>query len=328
MENIQVILDTANKFLKNHIFTIENAFMIPKANLDVKIKLLKIKDYVSVGELKPFIQYELQILDQKDDFLNNFIHRLMRNEKEITIDTKNTSFYTERIKLEPEVKNFLNHFSIEYPLICTKVINKRFDDNQINESLIYEGVYDLAVRQVVKDIISLFKYQRDGEFSLPDDLYENEESYNFRKLPTDFNVEVIAKQDENVYPYELDANYYRDEDVIEVIIISSPDIMEKELSDLVKDLNELIRHEFEHMSQYYRDYYFPDEPENNFDYYSQKHELEAQFAGFRRRAKKEKRTIEDVAREWFGKNQSKHGLNRDEIEKVIKKIISLKNNGR
>mgnify|MGYP003350517992 CR=1 FL=1 len=65
--------------------------------------------------------------------------------------------------------------------------------------------------------------------------------------------------------------------------------------------------------------------EKSFEYYNQPHELEAQLAGFRRRAKKEKRNINDVSKEWFEKYLSKHNLSADEIETTIKNIL---NNGR
>jgi hypothetical protein len=58
-------------------------------------------------------------------------------------------------------------------------------------------------------------------------------------------------------------------------------------------------------------------------YYSQKHELEAQIAGFIRRAKKERKPLEVVIRNWFDKNQGKRKLSSNDVEIIIKKLLEL-----
>ena len=69
-------------------------------------------------------------------------------------------------------------------------------------------------------------------------------------------------------------------------------------------------------------YKFPKkEPKDPYKYYTQPHELEAQRAGFRRRAKGERVDFETLVRNWFVKNPHKHNLNPDQQEKVIQKII-------
>ena len=65
------------------------------------------------------------------------------------------------------------------------------------------------------------------------------------------------------------------------------------------------------------------EPKKPLKYYTQKHELAAQIAGFKRRARKERKPLEDVIRSWFNKNQLKHRLSPKNVEVVINRILEL-----
>jgi len=55
---------------------------------------------------------------------------------------------------------------------------------------------------------------------------------------------------------------------------------------------------------------------------TQQHEIEAQIAGFKRRAKQEGKDLETVIRDWFKRNQNKHGLEPKQIEKIIQRLLS------
>ena len=96
------------------------------------------------------------------------------------------------------------------------------------------------------------------------------------------------------------------------------------MEELHFELNELIRHELEHIIQIERGDDIPEkEPKQPIKYYSQPHELQAQIAGFKRRAKKERKPLEDVIRNWFEKNKSKHRLSLKNVEVVINRILEL-----
>ena len=58
----------------------------------------------------------------------------------------------------------------------------------MNESLITEARYDNVIRTLVKDIISLYKFQREGEFSLPEDIRGEENmTYSFPEFKNEFS---------------------------------------------------------------------------------------------------------------------------------------------
>jgi hypothetical protein len=195
--------------------------------------------------------------------------------------------------------------------------------NEINESVINEGRYDNIVRKVVKDIMSVVKYQKEGEYVLPEDI-SDKMVYTSPKLYSPFSIELTLNTSEDVETVEVNGEYYPNEDIILIEIVSNPNLDREILEELHFELNELVRHEIEHMSQLDRGEEFPEyEPEDSLEYYTQKHELEAQLAGFIRRAQKERKPLEDVIRGWFIKNYSKHNLSPKDVEKVIKRILEL-----
>jgi hypothetical protein len=197
-----------------------------------------------------------------------------------------------------------------------------FIGKNIKKSLIMENKYDDIVVKIVNDVIQIYKRNKEGEFVLPEDIGD-EMTYHFPELDTDFTVELIMDLDESVEEYDVDANYYRDEDTIELRIVSNPKLGKKIPEEMISDLEEHIRHEIEHMIQHLSGYEFPDdEPSNPIDYYSQPHELDAQRAGFNVRAKKEKKSLESVAKNWFEKNKKKHRLSDEEIKKIVNKILN------
>lgn len=191
------------------------------------------------------------------------------------------------------------------------------------KKLIVEGKYDSVVRQIVRDIVSIFNYNRKGEFLLPEDMERNEEEYQFPQLDVPLQVYLDLSESDNVEGFDVEADYYRDEDLIAITIISNPRFGDSIIQELVGELNEVVRHELEHIIQHEKGFNFPKkEPRTPLKYYSQPHELEAQRAGFKRRSKAEKIDYENLVRNWFENNKHKHRLTPSEIEVVVKKIIS------
>jgi hypothetical protein len=219
-----------------------------------------------------------------------------------------------------KLSDLLKYFSLPNAIL-TKVVNE-VEPMKLNESLIKEARFDNAVRTVVKDVIALFKHQREGDFGLPEDLKPDELTYKFPDMETEFSIFLDLQLDKNVEGVDVDADYYRDEDLIYLTIISNPSHGYTNLQELTSELNEVLRHEFEHIKQMEQGYKFPKkEPTDPYKYYTQPHELEAQKAGFRRRAKGERVDFETLVRSWFAKNPHKHNLNPQQQEKVIQKII-------
>jgi len=321
------VLDRVNKFFKNYTFEVYYLFDSegePVAPTNVKIKLTGVKDFVLMGDLKPFITYTAYILpsNENSDKFNSILSAHFG--RETTIKTFDHGAYGNFAwVMTKKLSELLKYFSLP-GAILTEVVNE-VDPMKMNESLITEARYDNVIRTLVKDIISLYKFQREGEFSLPEDIRGEENmTYSFPEFKNQFSIDLNLAKDDDVDTVEVDAAYYRDEDIIEVTIVSNPEIGLHNIQELIGELNETIRHELEHVSQYQKGYDFPiKEPKNPLKYYTQPHELEAQLAGFKRRSRKENRDLEEVMRGWFRRNQSKHRLKPKQVEILINKLLEM-----
>jgi hypothetical protein len=277
-----------------------------------------------MGNYKPFVMYTAYILpsNKKSDKFNSVLSAHFGRETEIqTFDSG--AYGNFGWVMTKKLSELLKYFSLP-DAILTKVVNE-VEPIKLNENLIVEGRYDSIVRELVRDIVSFYKYQREGEFLLPEDLKgEKFNSYKFPGINNEFVIELNLEIDDEVENIDIDAAYYREEDVIEITIISNPEMGYKNLELLIGELNETLRHELEHIYQYQKGYKFPKrEPTSPIKYYLQPHELEAQRAGFKRIAKLEKKPLIDVITNWFNKNKKRHRLSDKEVEKVIKKILEI-----
>lgn len=326
MNTIDFPIERINKYLDNHIFEV---YLQPTHDEDftvltnVKVKLTGGKNYIYMGTEIPNVQYTIYILptNKSSDVINKMWGDVYGKEKDI--NTSSREYPELRWVMNEKIQNFLQYFSVNKNAICTKVVNE-LADNQLKESLITEARYDNVVRTLVKDIISLYKSQREGEFSLPEDIRgENHMTYHFPGIDDDFSIDLNLATDDDVDTVEIDAAYYRDENIIEVTIVSNPDLGSQNIQELIGELNETLRHELEHISQHQKGYNFPKEPRNPLKYYTQPHELEAQLAGFKRRSRKENKDLEQVIRGWFRRNEKKHRLKPKQVETIINKLIEM-----
>lgn len=323
LDEIKQGIISANKYLKDHVFEV---YYIPDAegNLNVptnvKIKLTGVKHLLDMGTSKPFVTFTAYILpsNKESDKINSVLSLQFGRETEV-----NTFDIGEYYQFGWVITNILSHLLKYFSLpnaTLTKVVNE-IEPMKLNEGLIVEGKYDGITRELVKDIISLFKHQRQGEFGLPEDLHPEKLEYEFKGLDG-FSLFLDLQLDKDIQGVDVDAEYYRDDNLIYLTIVSNPDAKYSILQELTSELNEVLRHELEHVKQEQQDYEFPNkEPKNPVKYYTQPHELDAQRAGFKRRAKGENVNFETVVRQWFEKNKHKHKMNPKQAEKVIQQII-------
>ena len=182
-----------------------------------------------------------------------------------------------------------------------------------------------VIRTLVKDIITVFKGEDEGEYYLPNYL-DNEDFYNFLDFNHDLTIELNLVEDESLDSFKLDAWLWGNEDVIEVVITYNPNIKNNITFKLIGELNEVIGHEIRHIDQKYRNLFDINVPEEKdpYKYYTQPHEIDAQVFGFKRLSKLTKRPFEVVVKEWFDTHEDVHKLNADEVDDVISKILKYK----
>jgi hypothetical protein len=178
------------------------------------------------------------------------------------------------------------------------------------------------IREVVRDIIQIFKNEEEGEFYLPEEVRDEESYYDFKRF--NLGVELIIQPSDDVDDFLLNAELYREESIIAILIVYNPENKNRILYDLVGELNELVAHELRHIYQQKYNTFDIDveEPEDPFEYYTQPHEIDAQIAGFKRMSQITKKPFEEVVRNWFEKNKDTHKLGDDQKEEVIKMILT------
>ena len=197
---------------------------------------------------------------------------------------------------------------------------------EIKKSLILEkSEQTQLIRQIVRDIIQIYKSNGDGEFYLPEDLSGEEMEY--RSPKNSVSVELTLEMSDTVDDYMSTAFFVRDENVIEIKIVYNPKNKRKITYDLIGELNEIIAHELRHLYQRDTDLFdFSDEDDEEeelppFEYYSQPEEIDAQVYGFRRMKKVTRRPFEELVRNWFRTHKEIHQLNEKEQEKIIEMIL-------
>lgn len=326
MEYMDETIKNINKILKKQTFNVETSDF----NCKVKFHITGEKEYISVGEKTKHLQYVLYILPSGNEDSDMFYSIMARQHGRETQITTHSRIYWDIMRPTTRVlQNFLKYFSIDEPVICVKIINliKPYDMDEIkkiNEGRNEERRLDVVTRKLVQDIIQFFKYQREGEFDLPEDLGEGEMVYNYPGFDG-FSISLDLELDDEIEGIDVDADLYYDDDMIIVKIISNPNAGYTNLSELTDELNEVLRHEIEHIKQHSEGYKFPKkEPKSPEKYYTQQHELDAQRAGFKKKAKSTGTDFETLVRNWFEKNPHKHKLNQIQKEKVIQKILDTK----
>jgi hypothetical protein len=326
MNPINFPIERINQFFENHIFEVylqpthDEDYTVPT---NVKVKLTGVKDYISIGDKKPHVEYTLYILptNETSDAWSNMYGQMYGND--VDINTSGQEYANLRWIISEKLTNFLKYFGVDMPAICTKVINE-VRAMKLTEGIITEGILDKTTRMLVQDVIKFFKYQREGEYGLPEDLSQEEMVYSLPGFEG-FSIFLDLQTDEDIEGVDVDGDLYFDDDIVNITIISNPNAGYTNLDELTRELNDIIRHELEHIKQHRDGMKMPSrEPKSPEKYYTQPHELGAQRAGFRKRAKSEKADFETIVRQWFEKNSHKHNLNPTQKEKVIQKILDTK----
>jgi hypothetical protein len=334
MSIIDFPIERINEFLSDHSFVVTKPLgehIEVDGNLTVKIKLTGIKPMISVGEWNNFIEYTLILEEVNDNHLQSILGYMFASVKthDYVISNTNTKFYLLTTQVNQLLRNFLTYFGINDYVTCTRIIDKvtNIDPKYMTESIISEGKYSNVIRHVVKDILKVFKHQKEGEYQLPEDISTEEEDmvYDFPQLGSSFTVNLILSLNDEIDTVDVDGEYYEDDDSIDIRIESNPNLDRETLEELHFELNELVAHELQHLIQRDDGYVFPKkETKKSLKYYTQPHEIDAQITGFKRRAQKERKPYEDVVRSWFKRNQLKHQLTQDEMGVVINKLLGGK----
>jgi hypothetical protein len=190
--------------------------------------------------------------------------------------------------------------------------------------LLNEGSkWDQPIRTMVRDIVTIIKNDDTGSWLLPIDVSDNTE-YKFYNTP---GVQIYFDWD---YDYNIDGEYYLNgdydgnTDTMNVILMINPKYHPQSMYDIVADLNDIVRHEYEHHLQ---EWGYADEEETGKDsrrgisYYLKKNEIPAEIEGFRRIVKLRKETPEKVIKDWFQRHKNIHKFSDKQLSRLLPQLV-------
>ena len=79
----------------------------------------------------------------------------------------------------------------------------------------------LAIRTIIKDIITIVKNNNGGFFKLPEDI-NDEPFYNFRNTKIKYDIELTIELSDKVDSFILNGDYIPNEEIIELYLIYNP----------------------------------------------------------------------------------------------------------
>jgi len=201
--------------------------------------------------------------------------------------------------------------------------------NENKNSLILErnkGDLRKIIRDVVKDIVNIFKTNDEGEFYLPEYFDEDNMTYESPNLSTPFSVELTIEENDSIENFRVNAAQADDDDTIIIIIHYNPSKKTNLIYDLIGELNEIVAHELRHIVQTEKESFDfgNSEIEDPYEYYTQPHEIDAQYFGFKRLSKLTKIPFDVVVKRWFQTHKDIHKLNDEQIKDIVSKILNYR----
>jgi hypothetical protein len=170
------------------------------------------------------------------------------------------------------------------------------------------------VRGIIQKIVNTLKKKEEGEFNIP--FMSGGEEYNIM-VDIRFNDKIESARD-----FDLNSFYNTDTGDVEILIQVDPDRIKKSLFSIVGELNDDLTHELQHSRQSEEGRIDDEDFQgNNFEYFMQPNEIEAQYFGLKQKAKSMGLPMEDVIDDWFMFRQDKFELTDNEVAKIKTAVL-------
>jgi hypothetical protein len=288
---------------------------------DFTFQIDKIKPMISVGEWSDHALVEVTLYVDP----NTILGKLVSGEyKDIFGDSEQLlRFYPIKNGTADKITKALKLVS-DLNVIVTSIKPVLDTKNKNTEPIMEQRTNRNKVREIVRNIsfdlkndLHSTRMKNIGLYDVGfDDPIDVELYVNY---PVVFDKRKRNKKNQELLkPYNVEGHW--DDDVYAIRIIVNID-SQADLSmmyDLIGELNDVVTHELEHVNQSKGGYEFPEkEYEQNKRYYLQQHEIEAQVVGFKRKAKLQKRPIEEVIREYFERRKIRKDLINLFVERLM-----------
>jgi hypothetical protein len=316
-------VDRLNNFLKGKTFPYKRGIFdydLPGENdFDFKFQILGYKKMISVGEYYDYTIVSVTLLNFRDELSQMLFLRRLNGDFLKKYFKENMYYF--RNNLNTEIRDILKVFDEDARVTIQDI---DIETPKGKETLQEQNTMRQPLRDIVKNIVGVFKNNDEGEFTLPEDLNPDELVYDIGKVGSPFNIELTIEPDETIKTVVVDGNYWGDDDTIEIIIKYNLNVKSKIIYELVGKLNETLAHEIRHIIQSNKGIFDLDVPEEKdpYKYYTQPHELDALKFGFKRLAKLRKIPLKVAVQDWFDNHKEIHRLKDNQVGDVISKIIN------
>jgi hypothetical protein len=170
------------------------------------------------------------------------------------------------------------------------------------------------VRGIIQKIVNTLKKKQEGEYYFP--FMSGGEEYNVM-VDIRFNDEIESARD-----FDLNSFYNTNTGDVEILIQVDPDRLEKSLFSIIGELNDDLTHELQHSRQSEEGRLDDEDFQgDNFEYFMQPNEIEAQYFGLKKKAKSMGLPMKDVIDDWFMFRQEKFELTDDEVAKIKSAVL-------
>lgn len=313
-----------NNLLKDKTFNYTgNLLHDIDCDIDFKIELLGYRNMISVGTEYPYMRVKIIFTKFKDNVSKLIFRRIKEVGGNNVFNFMKTSLSMKYglINYLSSVFHVLDEENYQNIVIDDIEIQDKFEDNK---PITEQKVPALAIRTVIRDIITVLKSGKTDEVMLPYDL-RGEETYQIMNFP-DFDVFLDIRQvDFGEIPsgadYSISSSYVSENQQLQILILYVPDRLSKSFSSMIANLNDDVAHELQHMRQ---------DNEGRLDsktyrgsklgYFLQPDELEAQYYGFKRKSKSMGVPMIDLIDDWFENNAQRFKLSDKDV-KTIKSAI-------
>jgi hypothetical protein len=197
-------------------------------------------------------------------------------------------------------------------------------ENKIKKPLLTEGRYDAITRKVVRDIMKAVTEGDSDSYNLPWDI-SNEQDYEQEGLSFSLELEVIRSEEVDSFEVRTAIADEDEENIIMMTIILGPRFNSQKLEKLFYKLQEDIRHEIEHFTQMGPNR-IEDRPvykgstanlKTVYGHHKNVIEVPALVHGFYRRAKLEKRPIDEIMMDDLDAEIEKGFLTKKQAQKLL-----------
>lgn len=313
-------IEKINRILEDKTFNYTGELLRDlDCDIDFKIQLMGYRNMIRAGTEYPYMRVRI-IFTKFKDRVSNLIFKIHSDNKTI-----NTDILNKMLNIKLGIENYLS--SVLSLFDNDNNENVVIDDIKVTaafQTLQEQKVPALAIRTVIRDIITVLKSGKTDEAMLPYDL-RGEETYQIMNFP-EFDVFLDIRQvDFEEIPsgadYSITSSYVSEGQQLQILILYVPDRLNKSMSSIVGNLNDDIAHELQHMRQ---------DNEGRLDlgtyrgsklgYFLQPDELEAQYYGFKRKSKLMGVPVTDLIDDWFETNAERFKLSNKDV-KIIKSAI-------